>query len=150
MESEVLDSIGLSSWSIIQRIDDTINVKSKQTLDNYDAVKLLKDNNGQLEKAQRILKQKGDVFERLKKFEKTNEYKSRQDYDRIIKQVDRVIQDAAAYRVMVKYISPAGKSAYEKIIRIDQSEKTCAHGSGRLFRKIKGKNRRIACRSAHG
>lgn len=122
LENEILTKLGFSNWNIVKHIDYEIIVKSIQTLDNYDTTKLLRDHEDQIENAQSILKQKSDVSEKLKKFIDHNEFKSLHDYARIKMQLDSVLQDANAYRVRVKYVSPAGNSLNEKIISINQSE----------------------------
>lgn len=58
----------------------------------------------------------------LRKFLKNNEYKAHSQYDRITKQINVVLTNANAYRILVKYISSAGNNLGEKEIVVNQSE----------------------------
>ena len=51
LETEVLKKLGFSNWNIVSYLDEQVIVKSRQTLEKYDAVKFFKENKEKLESA---------------------------------------------------------------------------------------------------
>ena len=49
LETEVLKKLGFSNWNIVSYLDEQVIVKSRQTLEKYDAVKFFKENKEKLE-----------------------------------------------------------------------------------------------------
>ena len=120
LESEVLNELGFSNWDIISYFDEYVTVKSRQALEKYDDIKFFKENREKLVQAENIIKRKNEVAKILRSFLENNEYKSRSQYRRIIKQIDVVLQSAGAYRISVNYISSAGNHLGEKEIALNQ------------------------------
>ena len=58
LENEVLSKLQFKSWNVVSYYDDTIIVKSRQTLEKYDYVKYFKENKSQLENAKVIVEKK--------------------------------------------------------------------------------------------
>lgn len=55
LETEVLKKLGFSNWNIVSYLDEQVIVKSRQTLEKYDAVKFFKENKEKLEHAEMII-----------------------------------------------------------------------------------------------
>lgn len=70
--------------------------------------------------AENIIKKKNDVATTLKRFLENNEYKAHPQYHRLMKQIDMILINAAAYRICVNYISSAGNNLGKKEIAINQ------------------------------
>ena len=120
LEAEVLKKIGFISWNIISYFDEYVIVKSRQTLEKYDDIKYFKEHREKLVQAENIIKKKNDVATTLKRFLENNEYKSHPQYHRLMKQIDMILINAAAYRICVNYISSAGNNLGKKEIAINQ------------------------------
>lgn len=120
LESEVLNELGFPNWDIISYFDEYVTVKSRQTLEKYDDIKFFKENKEKLVQAENIIKRKNEVAKILRRFRENNEYQSRSQYRRILKQIDVVLQSAGAYRISVNYISSAGNHLGEKEIALNQ------------------------------
>lgn len=120
LEAEVLKKIGFFSWNIISYFDEYVIVKSRQTLEKYDDIKYFKEHREKLVQAENIIKKKNDVATTLKRFLENNEYKAHPQYHRLMKQIDMILINAAAYRICVNYISSAGNNLGKKEIAINQ------------------------------
>lgn len=116
LEMEVLKKLGFSNWNIVSYLDEQVIVKSRQTLEKYDAVKFFKENKEKLEHAEMIIARKNDVTNVLRRFLEHNEFESRFQYKKIKKQINEVLKNAAAYRINVKYITSAGNNLASKEI----------------------------------
>lgn len=122
LEAEVLEKLGFKNWDIVAYFDDSITVKSRQTLEKYDIIKYFKENREKLTEAEMIIKWKMDISATLRKFLKENEYKTRWQYRQITKHIYMVLKSSEAYRVRVQYLSSAGNNLGTKEIAIDQHE----------------------------
>ncbi|MBP3458706.1 MAG: HNH endonuclease [Lachnospiraceae bacterium] len=122
LEADILRELGFSNWDIIPYFDDYIIVKSRQTLEKYDTIKYFKENREKLARAENVIIGKNDVATILRRFLENNEYKSRSQYDRITKQIGKVLKNAGAYRIKVNYISSAGNNLGVKEIVVNQYE----------------------------
>ena len=100
LEAEVLKVLGFSGWDMIPYMDETIRVKSRQTLDKYDDIKFFKENKEKLRQAENILKRKDEIASILRTFLADNPYKSYSQYDRLTKQIDEVLKNTGAYRIV--------------------------------------------------
>ena len=118
LESEVLKKLGFYSWNIVSNFDEQVTVKSRQTLEKYDDIKFFKDNREKFSQAERVLKRKREVATILSEFLKDNEYKSNSQYKRLVKQINVVLENAAAYRIKVDYITSSGNNLASKVINI--------------------------------
>lgn len=122
LQAEVLEALGFSSWDIVSYFDEYISVKSRQTLEKYDDIKFFKENREKLAQAQQIIKTKARVTTVLNDFLKDNDFKSRSQYNRLTKQIYTVLINAEAYRIRVRYTSPAGKTVVTKEIALKQRD----------------------------
>ena len=120
LESEVLKKLGFPSWNVVSNFDEQVTVKSRQTLEKYDDIKFFKDNREKFSQAERILKRKREVATILSEFLKENEYKSNSQYKRLVKQINVVLENAAAYRIKVDYITSSGNNLASKVINITE------------------------------
>lgn len=120
LETDVLQELGFLNWSIVSYFDEYVTVKSRQALEKYDDIKFFKENREKLVIAENIIKRKTDVATTLSEFLEKNEYKSHSQYDRLTKQIDKVLMNAGAYRIEVCYISSAGNNLGVKEISINQ------------------------------
>ena len=102
LEKEVLKELDFSGWNIISYFDEFVNVKSRQTLDKYDKTKFFKENRHELSQVEQIIEMKNCVASTLRKFLENNEYKSRPQYKRLVKQISNVLKNAEAYRIKPK------------------------------------------------
>lgn len=119
LESEVLSELGLSGWNEIAFYDDLVMVKSRQALEKYDDIKYFKEHKEKLAVAEKTLRRKDEVEATLKDFLQNNEYRKRIHYRKIKKQIEEVLQNARAYRVLIRYVSPAGNNLGERRLVID-------------------------------
>lgn len=119
LESEILSEVGLSGWNEIAFYDDLVKVKSRQALEKYDDIKYFKDNKEKLAVAEKTLRRKVEVEMTLKNFLQSNEYSKRIHYRKIKKQIEEVLKNAQAYRVLIRYISSAGNNLGERKLVID-------------------------------
>lgn len=118
LESEVLNELGFSDWQIISYIDKFIMVKSRQALDKYDDLKFFKEDQERFNQAKQIIEKKNELDKILRNFLNNNQFKGRYQYKRIENQINAVLWKAAAYRISVNYISPAGNRLGEKVMNI--------------------------------
>ena len=119
LKTNVLRELGFRSWESVSYFDDFVTVKSRQALEKYDSIKYFKENRGKLGQAESRLRRKSDIAETLKRFLLNNKYKSDPQYSRIKKNIEKLIENAGAYRVSVNYTSPAGKKTAVKEVSIN-------------------------------
>lgn len=120
LEEEILATLRLSGWDAVPYFDDSVTVKSRQTLNNFNADKYFFKNQQRFLQAQRKLDQKARIAEILGRFLAGNEYESRLQYRRVKKEIESLRLNARAYRVEVKYISSAGNHLASKELCLDQ------------------------------
>jgi hypothetical protein len=120
LEDAALDTLGFSDWNIVSHFDDTVIVKSRQSLEKYDDIKFFRENHSKLARAESILKRKQTVAAALTEFLNFNEYETHKQYQRLKNQIYAVLNDAQAYRVHVKYISSAGNHLGSVTITVTQ------------------------------
>lgn len=51
LEKEILRKLGFTNWNVMPYYDEHVTVKSRQTLEKYDAVKFFKENKDELGRA---------------------------------------------------------------------------------------------------
>lgn len=122
LEAEVLSELGFPSWDIISFFDEQVTVKSRQTLDKYDDIKFFKDNREKLSYAESIIKRKKQVARILNRFLEGNEYQTRSQYNKLVKQINTVLESAVAYRIGVTYITSTGNNKGEKVIDVTEHD----------------------------
>lgn len=120
LEAEILGKLGFSNWNVISYFDESVTVKSRQTLEKYDDIKFFKENPEMLARAEKTIKRKNDVAATIRAFLENNEYKSRSQYNKVKKQIDTVLNNTGAFRIKVSYISSAGNNLGSKEICVGQ------------------------------
>lgn len=108
LESEILKKLGFSNWDIVPHYDEFVVVKSRQTLEKYDEIRFFKEDDKNLASARETIERKNEISKIAREFLKDNEYKNHPQYSKIVPHIDKIIDNARAYRVAVKYISSAG------------------------------------------
>ncbi len=124
LKSEVLSELGFKNWdTMIPRIDDRVTVKSRASLEKYDAVKYLKEHKGEgkLMQAEIAIEKKAKAAKIIQEFLAHNNFEGHKQYDRLRSELCSALQNVGAYRVSVTYISSAGNNLGENTIVIDQS-----------------------------
>lgn len=122
MEAAALQELGFSSWEIVDDINESVIVKSRQALEKYDEVKFFRENKEKLETAKSIIKRNDEVKKVLLAFRENNPYKERPQYKRIEKEISEVLRKADAYKIRVSYVSKAGNNLGEKTIKVRQHD----------------------------
>ena len=120
LETEVLKKLNFHNWNVASNFDEEIIVKSRKTLEKYDDIKFFKENKEKLVQAKNIIKSKNEIATILRNFLSKNEYTDRSQYNRLVKQINKTINNAKAYRVYVTYISSAGNNLGSKVIALSQ------------------------------
>ena len=120
LKMEVLEEIGFPSLSMISYFDEEVIVKSRQTLEKYDDIKFFKENREKLAKAERVLMRKNEIARIIRDFLRSNEFEKRFQYKRLVKELEKLLECAEAYRIYVKYISAAGNHLGDKVISLRQ------------------------------
>ncbi len=122
LKSEALTELGFSSWDIVPFIDDTVIVKSRQALENYDKIKYFKAGSANFAHAEDVIRKKKDIGSLIKDFLANNAYKNRWQYRRLSNQLKELLKNADAYRVCVSYISSAGNNLGSEEIVVTQDD----------------------------
>lgn len=120
LENAVLAKLEFPNWNLISYYDAYVTVKSRATLEKYDDVKFFKENKEKFAAAENIIKRKDKVYEKLTCFLEDNDYKSNLQYRKLVKQINKVLKCAGAYRISVTYISSAGNKLGQREIAINQ------------------------------
>lgn len=68
LEKEILRTLGFINWDVMPYYDEHVTVKSRQTLEKYDAVKFFKENKDELGRAEWIVNRKSDIAKMLRGF----------------------------------------------------------------------------------
>lgn len=121
LESKVLKKLKFPNWNIVPYFDNSIMVKSRQTLEKYDDVKYFKEDKRRLKIAQNKMDKKVEYAEILRDFLANNEFKKNLLYGQIVKKIWFALKSAEAYRVCVRYTSPAGKKTAQKEIVVPKT-----------------------------
>ena len=120
LEAEVLKDLNYPNWNIVSYLDESVIVKSRATLEKYDAIKFFKENREKLAEAERIIQWKNEVSNTLTSFLEDNPYRSNSQYKKLVPQINMVIGNAEDYRICVNYISSAGNNLGRKWIVLNQ------------------------------
>ena len=80
LQSEILEKLGFSNWNVVPYFDESVTVKSRQSLEKYDDIKFFKENPKMLASAEETIQKKDAVLGTLEAFLDDNEYKSRPQY----------------------------------------------------------------------
>ena len=122
LESEALKKLNYSNWDFVSYFDESVIVKSRQTLEKYDDVKFFKEDKSKLSRAKKIIKRKKEIEKYLREFLSNNEFKEHPQYNRLAEHINEKIDDAKAYRICVTYISSAGNNLGSREIALSQSD----------------------------
>ena len=120
LQSDVLKELGFPNWNIIPYFDETVVVKSRQTLEKYDDIKFFKENREKLAEAENVIQKKKEIETIVNNFLEGNKYQSHSQYNRLTKQINEILKSAGAYRINVTYISSAGNNLGSKEIVVTQ------------------------------
>ena len=121
LETEVLKELGFLNWNVVPYFDESVKVKSHQSLEKYDEIKFFKENKEKLDEAENIIKWKNEIKLSLNSFLENNKYQSSPKYKRIVAQVNGVLRNTYNYRINVLYITSAGNNRGSKEISLDQN-----------------------------
>ena len=117
----VFSIIGISGWQFPQRGDAYTVLKSKQAVDNLDAIKFFKAEAGRLAAASRTMQQKNAYRSALQRFLDGEEYKKLAMYKTFENDVRLNTVYAYKYYIVAHYSSPTGKSQTTKIIELSNA-----------------------------
>ena len=118
---EILEYLELADIKyILSYYDDSVVVKSRQSLNNYDDIKYLKENDC-FNKVKSVLRLKKQINKVITLFLEGNEFEQRSQYNYVKNMLLKYISYSDAYRVLVSYISSAGNNLGNYIIEIDDS-----------------------------
>lgn len=120
LETDILNELGIPYWNAVHYIDEYVTVKSRQSLEKYDDIKFFKEYDGRLSQAETMIIWKDEISTKAKNFLENNEYKTRPQYKRVVKNIDDLVRNAGAYRAEVDYITSAGNKQGTKIITVTQ------------------------------
>lgn len=117
---EVLNYLRLSNVDkLLQKYDDSVVVKSRQTLNNYDDIKYLKERDC-FDKVVKVAIMRNDIKKDITKFLKQNDFMQRSQYDYVVKQLNSLLSLATGYRVKIVYITTAGNNKGSKLINFSE------------------------------
>ena len=74
LEKEILRKLGFTNWNVMPYYDEHVTVKSRQTLEKYDAVKFFKENKDELGRTEWIVNKKRNIEKMLREFLSSNEF----------------------------------------------------------------------------
>lgn len=156
LDGEILKNLGYKDWNIVPYLDKEITVKSRQTLEKYDITKYLKDNKENFEIIEKNLNRKTNIAKKLQDFLKSNEYQSRLGYGAVTSNIEKVLKNAEAYRIKVKYVTAAGNNKGEKEISLNQKglkrfkdDPTLLMGKGEYNKYLKEKEKEALNQKHH-
>ncbi len=119
LTSEVLESLGIDNW-LFKNVDDGIRLKSSKAVDEYDIIKYFKDNRDKIEVALKRLEAKAEYEKRLRDFLAHNDYMNRPMYSKLEPVIYDNLKGLNTFNVHISYISPAGRSFNQNILRISK------------------------------
>ena len=156
LEKDVLKKIELQKWENASKFDDSVVVKSRQALEQYDVLKFFKDDNSRLYQVKKTLRKKNEINQRLQNFVLDNEFKDHPQYDRVLCCINNTTEWTKSYRVLVVYRSSAGNNLGKKKIIINQydvdefdRDPTLLMSKGEYSRYIKDKEKEAINRKKH-
>lgn len=113
---DVLDFLDLRNIdSLLKVYDAQVTVKSRQTLDNYDDIKFLKDNDC-FDEVKDVVYMKLDIQRDIEAFLANNEFGQRPQYKYVANRLRSYLPLTNGYRARIIYITSAGNNKGEKLI----------------------------------
>jgi hypothetical protein len=114
---EILDYLNLSNIDdLLKRYDDQVVVKSKQTLQNYDDIKYLKEREN-LDDIKRVVLMRQDIKRDIDVFLQENEFMQRSQYKYAANWLCGYLPLTEGFRARIVYITSAGNNRGERLIR---------------------------------
>ena len=156
LESFVLQDLNLPEWNVIPYFDVYIPVKSRKSLDSYNAIRYFKENREKLPEAKRALQTKLAVYDSVSSYLQDNPYKHRFAYRRVQKKMNGILRNASAYRIRVDYISTAGNHLGIRDIPVSLTEMenmikepTILMGKGEYNKYLREQNKELTAQKQH-
>lgn len=119
--SEILTELKLAEINdLVTQCDETVTVKSRRTLDNYNDLKFFKDNDS-FETVSKKSESRKQIKNVLNKFLENNNYTDRPQYNYVAGQLNSFLELANGYRVLVVYITSAGNNRGQRLLHITSS-----------------------------
>lgn len=118
LQRQILQELTIATWNDIPQYDDTIIVKSRQSLDKYDWQKYFMDNKDKIESIKQVFESKKFYRKILKEVFANELYTSNPQFSRIKPRLNDLSTILMDYRVRVQYISSAGNCLDENTIYI--------------------------------
>lgn len=118
LQRQILQALTIATWNDIPQYDDTIIVKSRQSLDKYDWQKYFMDNKDKIESIKQVFESKKFYRKILKEVFANELYTSNPQFSRIKPRLNDLSTILMDYRVRVQYISSAGNCLDENTIYI--------------------------------
>lgn len=113
---EILEHLNLSNIDdLVKKIDDQVIVKSKQTLQNYDEVRYLREHDN-LDDVKHIALIRQSIKEDVENFLRDNEFMQRPQYEYVADWLGDYLLLTDGYRVRIVYITSAGNHRGERLI----------------------------------
>ena len=113
---EILEHLNLSNIDdLVKGFDDQVIVKSKQTLQNYDEVRYLREHDN-LDDVKHIALIRQSIKEDVENFLRDNEFMQRPQYEYVADWLGDYLLLTDGYRVRIVYITPAGNHRGERLI----------------------------------
>lgn len=103
--------------SLLKSYDDQVVVKSRQTLDNYDGIKYLKECEC-FDDVKDIVRMREDIKHNINHFLEDNEFVQRPQYKYVANVLGSYLPLTEGYRARIVYITSAGNNKGEKLISI--------------------------------
>ena len=119
---EILDYLNLGDIdSLLKKYDDQVTVKSKQTLENYDNIKYLKEHKN-LDEVKHIVLMRENIKRDIEGFLQENVFMQRPQYKFVANWLNRYLPLADGFRARIIYITSAGNNRGEKLVRFFQKD----------------------------
>lgn len=113
---EILERLNLSNIDdLVKEFDDQVIVKSKQTLQNYDEARYLREHDN-LEDVKHIALIRQNIKEDVENFLRDNEFMQRPQYEYVADWLGDYLLLTDGYRIRIVYITSAGNHRGERLI----------------------------------
>ncbi len=113
---EILDYLNLGNIdSLLKIYDDQVTVKSKQTLENYDDIKYLKEREN-LDEVKHVVMMRQDIKRDIVSFLQENEFMQRPQYKYVANWLSGYLPLAEGFRARIVYITSAGNNRGERLV----------------------------------
>ena len=137
---DVLDFLDLRSIdNLLKFYDSQVTVKSRQTLDNYDDIKFLKENDC-FEEVKDVVRMKLGIRRDIESFLENNEFGQRPQFSYVADRLRDYLPLTDGYRARIVYITSAGNNKGERLIRFTESDvrerKKGIQGAVTILRKL--------------